>query len=61
MPNRPVVALDIGVLLGLSGLDMLDGDTLLRSPYSERLADVFGAVARREEGLLVGYGRLRSL
>jgi hypothetical protein len=40
---RPTVALDIGVLLGLPGLDVLDGDALLLSPYSERLADVFGA------------------
>jgi hypothetical protein len=28
MPNRAVVALDIGVLLGLAGLDVEDGNSL---------------------------------
>lgn len=44
MPNRPVVTLDISVLLRLAGLDVLDRYTLLLSPYSELLADVFGAM-----------------
>ena len=44
MPNRPVVAFDIGVLLGLSGLVMLDGNALLFSPYSERFAVLLWAI-----------------
>ena len=40
-PDGPIAALDINVLLRLG---VLDGDALLFSPYSERLADVFGAV-----------------
>ena len=44
MPDCPVVAFDISVLLRLSGLDVLDSDTLLLGPYSELLADVFRAV-----------------
>ena len=44
MPDCPVVALDICVLLRLAGLYVLDSYTLLLSPYSELLADVFGAI-----------------
>lgn len=33
MPVRAVVALDLGVLLGLTGLDMLDGNPMTRSPF----------------------------
>jgi hypothetical protein len=61
VPNGAVVALDIGVLLGLSGLDVLNSDALFLGPFSQFFTDVFGAIARREEGLLVGFGRLRSL
>ena len=32
MPDRPVVALDIGVLLRLSGLDVVQGSALLLNP-----------------------------
>lgn len=42
VPDSTIVTLDIGVLLGLTGLDVLNGNALLLSPYSERLADVFG-------------------
>ena len=44
MPDSAIVTLNIGVLLRLSGLDVLDGDALFLCPYSERLADVFGAI-----------------
>ena len=33
MPDRAVAALDLGVLLGLTGLDMLDGNPMTRSPF----------------------------
>ena len=60
MPNRPVVALDISVLQWPAGLDVLDRNPMFLCPFSQRFTDVFGPVARREEGLLVGYGHLRS-
>lgn len=44
-PSCPVVARDISALLGLSGLDVRGGDTVLLNPYSELLADVFRAEA----------------
>ena len=44
MPERPIVALDVGVLLRLAGLDVLDGDPVLFSPLQQRAADVFGAI-----------------
>ncbi len=45
MPYRVVVALDIGVLLCLSGLDVLDDDRLFPSPFQQLATDVFRAVA----------------
>ena len=44
MPDGAVVALDIGVLLGLSGLDVLDGNPMFRRPFHQLFADVFRAV-----------------
>ena len=44
MPNRPVAALDIGVLLWLSGLDVLDRNPMFVSTLSQRFADVFRAI-----------------
>lgn len=44
MPEGAVVTFDVGVLLGLSWLDMLDGDAPVRSPYQQLATDVFGAV-----------------
>ena len=44
MPNRPVVALDVSVLLGLAWLDVLDGNPMFLSPFSQRFTDVFGAL-----------------
>lgn len=38
-------ATDIGVLLGLSGLDVLDGNPVLLNPYQDLSNDVFWAVA----------------
>ena len=44
VPNRPVVALDVSVLLGLAWLDVLDGNPMFLSPFSQRFTDVFGAI-----------------
>jgi hypothetical protein len=44
MPNRAVVALDVGVLLGLAGLDVLDGDAAFLGPDQQLATDVFRAV-----------------
>jgi len=37
-------ATDIGVLLGLAGLDMLDGNPMTRSPFLQLFTDIFWAV-----------------
>ena len=44
MPDGAVVALDVGVLLGLAGLDVLDGDAPFPGPDQQLAADVFRAV-----------------
>ena len=44
VPDRAVVAFDIGVLLGLTGLDMLQADVLFPGPAFQLFADVFQAV-----------------
>jgi hypothetical protein len=44
MPNCAVAAFDVGVLLRLAGLDMLDGNPLLFSPFHQFFADVFRVV-----------------
>ena len=36
--------MDIGVLLGLSGLDVLDGNPMFLSPFHQLFTDVFGAI-----------------
>jgi hypothetical protein len=36
--------MDVGVLLGLSGLDVLDGDAVFLGPYQQLATDVFRAV-----------------
>jgi hypothetical protein len=41
MPDRAVVALDIGILLGLAGLDIGQGYAPLFCPIDQRPADVF--------------------
>ena len=44
MPDGAVVALDVGVLLRLAGLDVLDGDAPARSPDQQLATDVIRAV-----------------
>ena len=44
VPDGAVEALDIGVLLGLAGLDMLDGYSVFPGPYQQLATDVFRAV-----------------
>lgn len=44
VPDCAVVSLDVGVLLRFSGLDVLDGDTLLLSPFHELTTDIFRAI-----------------
>jgi hypothetical protein len=39
-----VVALDVGALLMLAELDMLDGSPMFLSPFHQLFADVFGAI-----------------
>ena len=44
VPDGAVVALDVGVLLWLSGLDALDGNPLFVGPDQQLATDVFRAV-----------------
>jgi len=44
VPNRSVVALDVGVLLWLSGLDVLDRNAMFFSPFHQLFTDVFRAI-----------------
>ena len=44
MPDRPVVALDVSVLLRLPGLDVQDSNTLFLGPFFQFFTDVFRAV-----------------
>jgi len=60
MPDSAAVSLDIGVLLGLPWLDVLDGNPMPRSPCLQLFTDVFRPVACWEYGAVEGYGRLRS-
>lgn len=53
-PDMPAVARRAG--RAVLQVDLVFGTGKLKSPGME-----LGAIARREEGLLVGYGRLRSL
>ncbi len=46
--DRSVLALDISVLLRLSGLDMLDSDLVPFGPSSQGLADVLRTVVPAE-------------
>jgi hypothetical protein len=48
MPNCAVVARDIGILLGLPGLDVLDRNALFLGPFSQLFTDVFGAITPSE-------------
>ena len=42
VPDGAIVALDVGVLLGLTGLHVLDGAAPFLGPFHEFAADVFG-------------------
>jgi len=44
VPDGAVVALDVGVLLGLTGLDVLDGYSQFLGPDQQLSTDVFRAV-----------------
>ena len=44
MSDGAVVALDIGVLLGLSGLDVQDGNPMFLGPDQQLFTDVFRAI-----------------
>ena len=44
MPDGSVVAFDVGVLLRLSGLDVLNGNAACLSPLVQTITDVFRAV-----------------
>ena len=44
MPDGAVVALDVGILLRLAGLDVLDGNPLFISPFQQLFADVFRTI-----------------
>ncbi len=44
LPDSAVITLDLGVLLRLAGLDMLDGDAQFLSPDQKLATDVFWAV-----------------
>ena len=44
MPNRAVVTLDVGVLLGLAGLDVLDANSAFLGPDQQLATDLFRAV-----------------
>jgi hypothetical protein len=44
LPNRAVAALDVGILLGLSWLDMLDGHAMFLSQDQQLATDLFLAV-----------------
>jgi len=44
LADRPVVTFHIGILLWLSGLDILDADVAFLCPFRQRTTHIFGAV-----------------
>ena len=44
VPDCAVVALNVGVLLRLPGLDVLDGNALFLSPFQQLATDIFWAI-----------------
>jgi len=48
VPDSAVVSLDIGVLLWLAGLDVLDCDPPFLGPFQQLATDVFRAVTPSE-------------
>jgi len=53
-------AFDVGVLGRFPGVDEIQLHAMIIGPPIERAPAQFRAVARREEGLPIGYGRARS-
>lgn len=58
--HPPVEAFDETVLHGLARRDVVPFDPVLGTPPQDRIRSQFRPIARREEALLRGYGRLRS-
>jgi hypothetical protein len=50
VPDGAIVALDIGILLGLSRLDVPDRNSQRFNPFHQLAADVFGAVVDPYDG-----------
>ena len=60
-PELPVERLDVGVVCRLPWPGEVERDVIDISPQVEIPGNEFAAIARREEGLSIGYGRARSL
>ena len=60
VPDGAAVTLDAGVVPGLAGLDMLDGNPMFLGLFCQLSTDVFRAIACWERRAAEGYGRLRS-
>jgi hypothetical protein len=54
LSEGPVEALDVGVLVGLAGLDVLDGHGVGLGPLNEGLAQEFGTVVHLEACFFCG-------
>ena len=52
MPDGAVVSLDTGVLLGLAGLDMQDGNPMFLGPFHQFFTDVFRVVVHPDRAWL---------
>ena len=61
VPHATVETFHETVLHGLSRRDVMPFDPVLGAPLQDRVRRQFRPVARREEGLPIGYGRAHSL
>ena len=61
LAHPPVEALHQAVLHWFAWRDVVPIDLAVFLPFQHRIRCQFRPVARREQGLLVGYGRLCSL
>jgi hypothetical protein len=61
VPEATVEAFDEGILLGLARVDVVPRHAILVGPFQDGPTGELVSIARREERLFVGYGRLRSL
>ena len=52
VPHCAIIAFDIGILLGLAGLDIFNGDAFFLGPLHEQAADIFRAVINSNIGRL---------